>query len=231
MILFITYHTLTFKGGSVGNVFPKWTNKIPLMIAVVVPVVAIALTGLVWYTFSPKFTDVGYTPTQPVPFSHKLHAGDLGMDCRYCHTTVEKTAYAAIPSTEICMNCHKIILPESLKLSRIRESFDSNKPLEWVNVHLLPKYAAFDHSAHVSAGVSCVSCHGRVDQMIEVGQVATLSMGWCLECHRNPTPHLRPVSEVTNLAWDAKQAQYDPTQDPHRTRSVNPPEHCSACHY
>jgi hypothetical protein len=214
----------------VPNVFPKWTNQIPVIVTFVLPVVALGVVLGIWYFFSPKFTDVGYAPKQPVPFSHKLHAGDLGMDCRYCHNTVERSPYAAVPPTETCMGCHQLVLPDSPRLTLVRESFATDRPIEWVRVHMLPDYAYFDHHVHVAAGVSCVSCHGRVDQMEVVHQSQPLSMGWCLDCHRNPIPHLRPVDQVTNLAWDAAQANYDPAFDPNRKRKPTPPVHCSGCH-
>jgi hypothetical protein len=217
----------------VAQIFPRWSNRIPVAIAATVPVVVIGITFGLWYWGSPKFTDVGYRPTQPVPFSHKLHAGDMGMDCRYCHNTVEHGALAAIPPTQTCMNCHTQVLPESPKLAPVRHSYEADVPVEWVRVHLLPDYAYFNHSVHVAAGVGCASCHGRIDQMPVVTQAEPLSMGWCLECHRNPTPNLRPKSEVTNMAWDAATANYDPNQDPHRIRKaaeLQPPQHCSGCH-
>ena len=213
-----------------ANTFPKWTNKTPIVLGIVVPLAFVSMICFVWYFFSPKFTDVGYAPIQPVPYSHKLHAGDLGMDCRYCHNTVEDASYAAIPSTETCMACHTHVLPDSPKLALVRESFASDKPIEWKRVHLLPDYTYFNHAVHVAGGVSCVSCHGRVDQMKVVHQSKPLSMGWCLDCHKNPTPHLRPVNQVTNLAWDPVEAGYDIHYDPARKRDVNPPIHCSGCH-
>jgi hypothetical protein len=218
-------------GGTVQFLFPKWTNQIPLAVTVVAPVVLISVIGFVWYFFSPKWTDVGYQPKQPVAFSHKLHAGDMGLDCVYCHSTIERSAFAAIPPTQTCMGCHTLVKKDSVKLAAVRESWNTGKPIPWVNVHMLPEYAKFDHSAHINVGVGCVSCHGRVDQMEIVKQKEPLSMGWCLECHRNPTPNLRPRSEVTNMAYDAKAAGYDPAADGTRTHAVQPPEHCSACHY
>jgi hypothetical protein len=151
--------------------------------------------------FSPQTTAVGYTPEQPVPYSHALHAGKLGLDCRYCHTTVENAAFAAIPPSQICMNCHTAIFPKSDRLAPVRESWATGKPVTWTKVHDLPDYVFFNHAAHVSHGVSCVSCHGRIDQMDVVQQVAPLSMGWCLDCHREPERHLRPKEQVTNLGW------------------------------
>ena len=212
-------------------IFPKWTNKIPLLIAAGMPILLIGVVGFVWYFFSPQWTDVGYTPKQPVPFSHQLHAGQLGMDCRYCHSTIERSAHAAVPPTQTCMGCHSIIQAKSPRLALVRESYATGKPIEWVQVHKLPEYAHFNHSAHLTAGVGCVSCHGRVDQMKVVGQQKPLSMSWCLDCHRNPTPSLVPKNQITNLAFDPVAVGYDPHKDPARLRAVNPPQHCSGCHY
>ncbi len=214
-----------------ASIFPKWTNKIPLLIGAGGPVVLIGVIGFIWYYFSPEYTDVGYQPSQPVPFSHTLHAGELGMDCRYCHNSVEKAAHAAIPPTETCMGCHSNVKKNSPLLTNVRQSMDSGKPVEWINVHMLPEHARFDHSIHVGVGVGCVECHGRVDQMDVVYQAEPLSMGWCLECHRDPYPRLRPPSEVTNMTYDPVAEGYDPTQDPERRREVTPPDHCGACHY
>lgn len=213
-----------------AQIFPKWTNYLPALGAVAGPVGLIAVTGIIWYWFSPSYTDVGYAPDQPVPFSHKLHAGELGMDCRYCHNTVEKSGYAAVPPAQTCMNCHNLVLPDSPKLAPVRESFATGEPVEWTRVHMLPDYAFFDHSVHLAAGVGCATCHGQVDQMDKVTQEQPLSMGWCLSCHRNPDPNLRPPSEVTNMAWSSAEAGYNPHADPHRTRQPNPPQHCSGCH-
>ena len=218
-------------GGTVQFLFPKWTNQIPLAVTVVAPLLLVGVIGFVWYFFSPQWTDVGYQPKQPVAFSHKLHAGEMGMDCRYCHSTIERAAHAAVPPTQTCMGCHSLVKKDSPKLVKVRESWNTGKPIEWIKVHMLPEYAKFDHSAHLAVGVGCVSCHGRVDQMAVVQQKKPLSMGWCLECHRNPTPNLRPPSEVTNMSYDAQAAGYDPATDPTRTHVVNPPQNCSSCHY
>ncbi len=184
----------------------------------------------VWYYFSPSFTDVGYEPTQPVPYSHRLHAGELQIDCRYCHASVELSAVANVPPTQTCMNCHRIVGRSNPALQPLRDSAASGRPLRWVRVHELPEYAYFDHHAHVRAGVGCVSCHGHVEKMDVVEQKEPLSMGWCLDCHRNPRPNLRPLSEITNMDWK-------PARDPAaRERqlaglhAVAPPVHCSGCH-
>lgn len=211
-------------------IFPRWTNRIPFAIGASAPVLLGVVVGAVWYWFSPKFTDVGYAPVQPVPYSHKLHAGDLGIDCRYCHNTVEVAARAAVPPTQTCMNCHKTVLPESPKLAPIRESFASGRPVEWVRVHMLPDYAFFNHSVHVGAGVGCAECHGRIDQMKVVQQAQPLSMSWCLDCHKDPDPRLRPRDQVTNMAWTAERAGSFPSFEATHGRKPNPPTHCSGCH-
>lgn len=213
-----------------AQIFPPWTNHIPLIGALAAPAALGAVVFSVWYWFSPKYTDAGYAPIQPVAYSHKQHAGDLGIDCRYCHNTVEVAARAAVPPTQTCMNCHGVVLKDDAKLAPVRESLATDRPIRWVRVHMLPDYVYFDHSAHLNAGVGCKECHGRVDQMRVVQQVEPLSMSWCLDCHRNPTPRLRPRDQVTNMKWDTETAGYDPGADPSRNRKVDPPLHCSGCH-
>lgn len=213
-----------------AQLFPRWTNRVPLAVALSLPAVGLVVIVSIWYWWSPKFTDVGYQPEQPVEFSHQLHAGQMGMDCRYCHNTVEESAHAAVPPTATCMNCHATVVPDSPLLEPVRASAETGEPIEWVRVHMLPDYAYFDHSAHVGAGVGCVSCHGQIDQMPIVRQAEPLSMSWCLDCHRNPEPNLRPRDEVTNMAWSSAEAGYDPHTDPTRTRDVVPPQHCGGCH-
>jgi hypothetical protein len=211
--------------------FPQWTNHFKLLIpAGAVGGVLFAAT-FIWLGFSPKTIAAGYEPKQPVPFSHALHAGELGMDCRYCHNTVEEASHAAIPPTATCMNCHSAIHTDSTKLAPVRESYETGKPIEWVRVHDLPDYAYFNHSAHVRRGVSCVSCHGRIDQMEVVKQQEPLSMGWCLECHRNPEPHLRPLDQITNLGWTPPEDD-DSWKDQlhYSAEEINPQETCSTCH-
>jgi menaquinone reductase, multiheme cytochrome c subunit len=211
-------------------VFPRWTNKIRQFAGAALGGAPIYLTAFVWYGFSPKTTDVGYQPKQPVPYSHALHAGELGIDCRYCHSTVDQAALAAIPATETCMNCHRLVRKDSPKLLPIRESHATGQPVEWIKVHDLPDYVFFNHSAHVTRGVGCVSCHGRVDRMEKVFQKEPLSMGWCLDCHRAPEKNLRPPAEVTNMNWTAPG---DPVAYGAQLReqgNINPPTHCSTCH-
>jgi len=182
------------------------------------------------YVARPQFTEVGYSPVQPVAYSHKLHAGNLGMDCRYCHIGVEQSAHAGIPPAEVCMNCHARVKKDSPLLARVRESYESGQPIPWVRIHRLPDYVHFNHQAHVNAGVSCVSCHGRVDQMVEVRQVEPLSMAWCLDCHRNPAPFVRPPELVTRLDWQPDRDPAEIGRELIAARGINPPQNCSACH-
>jgi hypothetical protein len=144
---------------------------------------------------------------QPVPFSHEHHVSGLGIDCRYCHTSVETSSLAGIPATEICMNCHSQIWSDSPMLAPVRESFRTNRSIPWARVHNLPGFAYFDHGIHVQQGVACVTCHGRVDQMPLTWQAQSLLMEWCLECHRQPERFIRPRAEVFSMAWQPSEDQ------------------------
>lgn len=152
------------------------------------------------------------------------------MDCRYCHNTVERAAHAAVPPTATCMNCHTLILPESEKLLPVRESYATGRPIEWVRVHKVADYAYFDHSVHLRVGVGCYSCHGNIAEMEVVQQKEPLSMGWCLDCHRNPDQNLRPLSEITNMKWQPPANQVEFAQQAKAELNTNPPENCSGCH-
>lgn len=210
--------------------FPKWVNILRPAVPVLVVGGAVYATLIVWLGFSPRTTDVGYAPKQPVPYSHALHVGQLGMDCMYCHTTVNEAAHAAVPPTQTCMNCHSMVRANSEKLIPVRESYATGMPVEWIRVHDLPDYAYFNHSAHVRRGVGCVSCHGRVDTMEVVYQVEPLSMGWCLECHRNPERHLRPLDTVTQMDWMPEEDQQVLGARLAEMYDINPPEDCNSCH-
>jgi hypothetical protein len=212
-------------------IFPKWVDSLTPVVGSVLGICPVLVLGVLYYGGSPRTTDIGYRPVQPVPYSHALHAGELGLDCRYCHSTVEDAAHAALPPTETCMNCHATILPESPKLLAVRESYATGLPIPWIRVHDLPDYAYFDHSAHVRRGVGCVECHGRVDKMEVVAQVAPLSMGWCLDCHRDPRPRLRPADQITNMAWDAGDGERAALGASLATQfDIHPSEDCSTCH-
>ncbi|MDH3628774.1 MAG: cytochrome c family protein [Acidobacteriota bacterium] len=210
-------------------IFPPWLDAIrPVVGAVAFGVVPVYLVLLVWFGASPKTTDVGYQPEQPVPYSHAVHAGELGIDCRYCHSTVEESAHASIPPTSTCMNCHSAIHTESEKLEPVRASYESGLPVHWIRVHDLPDYAYFNHSAHVRRGVGCVSCHGRIDTMEVVQQDQPLSMGWCLDCHRNPAPNLRPLDKITDMTWKA--GSEEEQRQLQESLGVEASEDCSTCH-
>jgi hypothetical protein len=214
----------------VAQIFPQWSNKVfPVLLAIIF-LGGIAAVGFFWYFGSPKYTDVGYRPVQPVPYSHKLHAGDLGLDCRYCHVGVEVSASATIPPTQTCMNCHSLVKTDSKNVAAVIESWTKGTPIEWIRIHDLPDFAYFNHSAHVNVGVGCVSCHGNVAQMEEVMQVEPLSMSWCLDCHRQPDEHLRPVDQVTNMKWTAPENQMMLARQIREEKNINPPVDCSGCH-
>ena len=209
--------------------FPPWTNKIRVLAGAGVAGGAFYAILIVTFGFSPKTTDVGYQPVQPVPFSHALHAGELGMDCRYCHTTVERADHAAIPPTETCMGCHERVHVDSEKLAPVRESWKTGQPIEWIRVHDLADYAYFNHAAHVTKGIGCVSCHGRIDKMEIVKQTEPLSMGWCLDCHRAPEEHLRPKELITAMDWRSEN-QIEQGLELKKAYNVNPSQDCSTCH-
>ena len=207
------------------QIFPRSLNKLPMILGAVGTIVPAVLIGVIWYYVTPKNFQVGYAPTQPVPYSHRLHAGQMGMDCRYCHANVEVAAKAMIPPTQVCMGCHAVVKTTSARIAPINASWESGKPIEWVHIHKLPDHAYFDHSAHLTAGVGCVTCHGRVDQMEVVRAATPLGMGWCLNCHRDPTPNLRPKDQVTNMEWKPEDAPAGWVAP-----DVHPPQHCSGCH-
>jgi menaquinone reductase, multiheme cytochrome c subunit len=215
-------------------IFPKSSDLILKIVGAVVGLGAVAgVAGYAYYTY-PTNIDTGFQPVQPVPYSHKLHAGQLGLDCFYCHSTVYKAAYAAIPATETCMNCHTRVKPQSPRLEPVRQSYATGMPIPWIKIHKLPDFVYFNHMAHITAGVSCVSCHGRIDQMIEVHQDKPLNMAFCLACHKDPAPNVRPVELVTKLDWvpdpalgkDAREIGAELIAQKH----LNPPTNCSGCH-
>ena len=214
-----------------AQIFPKWANKVPLYAVIILGIKVVVITLVIWYYFSPKFTDAGYRPIQPIAFSHKLHAGDLKLDCRYCHSNVEISPNANVPPVQTCMNCHKIVRLDSPKLEPVRESFKSNTPIEWVRVHNLPDYVYFNHSAHFNAGVGCQSCHGNIPEMEVVQQKESLSMSWCLDCHRNPDNQIRPKDKVTDFAWKPESDHSAFVTDFKNNHHINPPTtDCFGCH-
>ena len=220
-----------------SDIFPKWTNRLPLQIIVGAVLVGSAVTAGVWYYFTPKYTRVGYQPVQPVAFSHAIHVDQVGLDCRYCHSAVEKSWYSNVPSSSTCMNCHNQVLKDSPKLELVRESAATGKPIPWVQIHKVPDYVYFNHSVHVNRGVSCVECHGQINQMDEVAQSKPLSMSYCLSCHRDPAARLRPPEKITDLNWKwnddpklAAQLQRTHGQEFVNNWKVESLQNCSACH-
>jgi hypothetical protein len=183
------------------HIFHPSMNTISRL-SIVGAVLGVPLLGIATYGFNLTYVVDRRVPIeQPVPFSHKHHAGDDGIDCRYCHTSVEKSGFAGIPPTETCMTCHSQIWTNSPLLEPVRESFVAGKPIVWNRVHDLPDFVYFDHSIHIKKGISCFSCHGRVDLMPLTWKQTALSMRWCLDCHRNPAAYIRPRDQVFNLAW------------------------------
>ncbi|HXQ24639.1 MAG TPA: cytochrome c3 family protein [Candidatus Acidoferrales bacterium] len=164
-------------------------------------IIAALAWGLTMINRSPYATQAFVAREQPVPFSHKHHAGELGIDCRYCHTSVETSAFAGLPPTKTCMNCHAQIWLDSPMLEPVRASFRSDTSIAWTKVHDLPDFVYFNHSIHVQKGIGCVSCHGRVDRMNLTWMESSLQMEWCLSCHRHPEQYLRPREEVFNMEW------------------------------
>jgi hypothetical protein len=215
------------RGPRPGIVFPRWTNRLREISAVAAVGGLIYVVVLVTLVFGPDNSAIGYAPEQPVPYSHQVHAGDLDIDCRYCHNTVEQGAKALIPPAATCMNCHKTILPESEKLAPVRRSFETGEPVRWVRVHDLPDFVYFDHSAHLNAGVGCASCHGRIDRMEVVRQDKPLNMAWCLECHRNPAGEIVPREAVTQLAHARDPELGAVLVDEY---DLTPAVDCSTCH-
>src|SRR5215510_4466623 len=213
-------------------IFPKWTNRLPLLVIVGTVLTGSALVAGAWYYFTPKYTRVGYQPVQPVPFSHATHAGQLGIDCRYCHTGVEKSWFSNIPASSTCMNCHSQVLKDDPRLAPIRESAATGKPVAWVQIHKLPDFAYFNHSVHVNRGISCVECHGRVDQMDEVYHAQPFGMSFCLECHRHPELKLRDPDKITDLSWQppSPHEQVAFGQRKMVEWKVESLQTCSACH-
>ncbi len=211
--------------------FPEWTARFhKRWVLLLVAGAPLYLTALWANGLQPEAIRIGYQPKQPVPYSHALHVGELGLDCRYCHTTVEQSAHAAVPPAQFCMNCHATIRADSLQLTPVREAFASGAPLKWIRVHDLPDYVFFNHSAHVTRGVGCEECHGRIDLMEEVYQFAPLTMGWCLECHRDPAPRLRDPALATTMGYSPPGDRRELGRQFAANNAINPPTNCSTCH-
>jgi hypothetical protein len=196
------------------------------MLGLVVAAVAAARWGM-----TPRYG--AFEPVaQPIPFSHKHHVGDDGIDCRYCHTSVEKSGFAGMPSTGICLSCHSQLFVDSPALAPLHESARTGRPIQWVRVHDLPDFVYFEHDIHVNKGVACAECHGRVDQMPLTWRTASLEMQWCLGCHRNAPQHIRPLSKVLSMAPQRPLTPEEVRQLTrlYRLRDANALTNCSTCH-
>jgi hypothetical protein len=218
-----------------AQVFSRSANNI----AKISLVVAAVLAGTAFYVYtqvsrSSYITGQYLEKQQPVQFSHKHHTGDDGIDCRYCHTTVETSASASLPPTQTCMNCHNQLFADQPYLEPVRASFRENIPIQWERVHDLPEYAYFNHSIHIAKGIGCASCHGDVANMPAVYQENTLQMEWCLSCHRDPAPNIRPQSEIYNTSWNpgniTPEQQREVDEKIKKLRSQEILTSCSTCH-
>ena len=217
-----------------AQIFHPSTNTISrLSIFGTVILVILFFSVLAEIERSAYITEANVVREQPIQFSHKHHVGDDGIDCRYCHTSVEESGFAGIPPTKTCMNCHSQIFADSPYLEPVQESFRTGKPLEWTRVHRLPDFVYFNHSIHVNKGIGCVTCHGRVDQMPLVRQVVSLQMEWCLDCHRQPERYLRPREDVFRMDWEPPTNQLEKGRElagAYHIRNVAALTSCSTCH-
>jgi hypothetical protein len=217
-----------------SQIFPRSANAIARMSLVGVLSLVALVTWVVftlmrssWVTKQNEFVE------QPIQFSHAHHVGGEGIDCRYCHTSVEKSSFAGIPPTKTCMNCHSVLFSSAPILEPVRASLRDDKPLTWVRVNDLPDFVYFNHQIHVKQGVGCATCHGPVDKMPLMYQAKSLQMEWCLDCHRAPEKYLRPRSEITNMAYEAPANQLELGLRLKAEYHVAPVEHmtsCSVCH-
>lgn len=215
-----------------SKVFKESINELPLKILIALFVIGATAVVAFYYYGTPKYTRVGFAPSQPVAFDHALHAGQLGLDCRYCHSNVERSGHANIPATATCMNCHNQIRTESPALELVRRSHETGEPIPWVRVHQIPDFVYFNHSVHVNRGVSCYECHGQVNEMQVVRHDKPLSMAFCLECHRAPERFVRPHDEIFNLNWrpESEEEQIRRGMEAVKAHHIHAPVTCSGCH-
>ncbi len=216
------------------QIFHPSTNTIAKVLLFGLPLgVAFVLWVCLVYTRSSYGTGAGITRVQPVPFSHEHHVGVLGIDCRYCHTTVEYSSYAGIPPTKTCMNCHSQIWVGSQALEPVRASYRDDRSLRWHRIYNVPGFVYFDHSIHIHKGVGCSSCHGRIDEMPFTYQVPSLLMEWCLDCHRQPEKHLRDVKFVFDMKYQAPDDQLElgrALKKKYRIKDAHFLTSCTVCH-
>jgi hypothetical protein len=193
-----------------SQIFSRGANTVaPLTIAMAGALVAGGVLTIMGLDRSEYITEVGLAKVQPVQFSHRHHAGQLGIHCAYCHTSVEVSSFAGIPPTHTCMSCHSQIWTTSPMLEPVRQSYQSGQSIEWIRVHDLPDFVYFNHSIHISKGIGCASCHGRVDQMQQIYKAESLQMQWCLDCHRQPERHIRPRDKVYDMTYQPPKDQME----------------------
>jgi len=217
-----------------AQIFHRSANLIARFSVLALVVLAnLALAVVLLVARSPYITNQRVTRNQPLQFSHKHHVGDDGIDCRYCHTSVESSAYAGIPPTKTCMNCHSVLFNNVAYLEPIRESYRTDESIQWVKVHRLADYVYFNHSIHINKGIGCSTCHGAVNQMPLMFQASPLNMDWCLACHRHPEQNVRPRDQVFNMDWKAPGNQEELGKKlvaEYKIRTVNELTSCSTCH-
>lgn len=211
-----------------ASLFPPWSNTV-LWIALVgagLTVGGLVAAPMLWVR-TPYVTGEHQPVDQPVKFDHRHHVADDGIDCLYCHENAQRSPYAGVPPTSRCMGCHAQVWTGSPELATVRASFFEGRPIPWQRVNSLPKFVFFDHSIHLGKGIGCVECHGRVDRMAQVEQVAQLSMSWCLGCHRDPVPHVRPPARVTDMEYQPSPEVRSKVAAELGVRSLT---YCSTCH-
>jgi hypothetical protein len=211
--------------------FPRFANTLVRLGFASVFLCALAIPACFMLWARTAYTTGANDPrTQPLLFDHRHHVRDDGIDCRYCHDTVDKGPYAGVPPIDRCMGCHAQIWNDAPILERLRHAGFDGAKLQWVRVHALPAHVYFDHSAHVTRGVGCATCHGRVDRMAQVWAVAPLTMGWCIDCHRDPDPWLRPVEHVTDMEWKPSRPAREVGREVRERLGIAPPTNCTGCH-
>lgn len=214
-----------------SQIFHRSTNLIA-RVSIFGGLFILAALGAALYLIelSPYYTSVGEAPEQPVPFSHRHHVGELGIDCRYCHTSVEKSSFAGVPPTQTCMTCHSQIWTNAKMLEPVRASYATDKSIEWTRVNALPEFVYFDHSIHVNKGIGCTTCHGPISTMALTYRAGTLYMSWCLDCHRDPGKNVRPRDQVFNPTYKPTEPQ--DVLGPRLVKEYNIQSltSCSTCH-
>ena len=216
-----------------AQVFSRSANTVARASLVFGPLGLILLGTALWFLYySPLVTMVGINRDQPIPFSHARHVGHNNIDCRYCHTSVEKSNFAGIPPTETCMTCHSQILSNAKMFEPLQESWKSGKSLEWNRIYDLPDFVYFDHSIHIAKGVGCTTCHGEIDKMPLTHKAVTLHMQWCLDCHKAPEKYLRPADQVFSVTWSAPANQLELGRELVKKNNIHTDQltNCSICH-